>query len=244
MERVICIEGQRLSAGQREELLSSLHKKGIRKLAFSAFAYEKELWEPGFMDEYLAQVSALGMKFVSAHGIWFHNNDLNWPDPEGRHESVKTQIRYLERAAAAGCTTFILHPGAEFIRYSREELWENFRESIRKMLPAAQACGVTLAIENNAGKFLGANIAELAQFVSSFDSEYVGVGFDTGCANLTGDPAEEFEKVSGLAVTAALTDNDGISPRPLPPGKGSINWQTLMEKLERSPRLIHCITDW
>lgn len=244
MKLLTLIEGQKLSAGELAELLSSLRKNGVTELSFSAFAYEKELDHPGFMEEYLAAVSAAGLRFASAHGIWFHNNDLNWPDRAGRLETVKTQACYLKRAAAAGCRTFILHPGAAFIRYSEAELWDCVRESVELLLPEAEKNRIILALENNIAGFLGDDCQRLADFIRSFDSEWVGASFDCGCANISGDLTANFAALKELTVTAVLHDNNGSANSHLVPGQGTVDWKLLLNELAGAPRLIHCETDF
>ena len=244
MKLLTLITGEKLGRNELAELLSSLRENGITHLSFSAFAYEKELNEPGFMDEYLHLAASAGLSFSSAHGIWYHNNDLNWPDRDGRMAPVKTQQRYLERAAEAGCRSFILHPGMIFRRYTESELWENLRGSIKELIPAARANNIVIALEDNIPGFLGSNCTELAQFIRSFDSEWVGASFDCGCANISGNAVENFMQLKDLAVTAVLHDNNGTANQHLMPGAGVINWQALMNEINTAPRLMHCETDF
>ena len=244
MQLLTLITGERLSSDSRRELFSAIRNEGVRELAFSAFAYEKELDNNGFMDEVLKQADEAGLKFTSAHGIWFHNNDLNWPDRDGRLETAETQKRYLERAAAAGCRTFILHCGASFIRYSEKELWDNLREGIELLIPAAEANNIVIALENSTKGFLGSDCAELAGFIRSFNTKWVGASFDSGCGNIGGNAVENFRCLKDLAVTAVLHDNNGISNSHLLPFEGSVPWDELMPEIASAPSLMHCETDF
>lgn len=244
MKLLTLITGERLPLSELTELLSVLSANGVKELSFSAFAYEKELNEPGFMEAYLRLTEAAGLTFASAHGIWFHNNDLSWPDRDGRIDTVKTQQRYLERAAEAGCRTFILHPGMIFPRYSEAELWENLRESIKMLIPAAKSNNIILALENSAPGLLGSNCDELARFIRSFNSEWVGASFDAGCANISGNAVENFVKLKDLVVTAVLHDNNGLSNQHLLPGQGIMDWKSLMAQIISAPRILQCETDF
>ncbi|MBQ4328328.1 MAG: sugar phosphate isomerase/epimerase [Lentisphaeria bacterium] len=244
MKLLTLVTGERLSSALRGELFSRLYDAGVRELSFCAFAYEKELFHPGFMDEYLAQARGAGLKFSSAHGIWFHNNDLNWPDRAGRIETAGTQKRYLERAAASGCRTFILHPGALFLHYSEAELWNCLREGIEMLIPAAEANNIVIALENSTPGFLGADCAVLADFIRSFDSPWVGASFDSGCANIAGNVTESFAHLKELVVTAVLHDNNGKSNAHLPPFEGTVPWDKLMPEILSAPRMMHCETDF
>lgn len=244
MKLLTLVTGERLSFTSRDELFSRLYDAGIRELSFSAFACEKELFSPGFMDEYLAQAQSAGLKFSSAHGIWFHNNDLNWPDRAGRCETAQTQKRYMERMAAVGCRTFILHCGALFSHYTEAELWNNLREGVEMLVPTAQANNIVIALENSTPGFLGVDCAVLADFIRSFDSEWVRASFDSGCANISGNVLESFAHLKDLAVTAVLHDNNGVSNSHLPPFEGRVPWNELMPEIASTPSLMHCETDF
>lgn len=244
MELLLAAELHCLEESVIGVVCEKLAELGIGKLVLSSVTYERELREPGYLAKVHCQVAKAGLEFASAHGLWSANNDLNWPDRAGRLETVKTQACYLKRAAAAGCRTFILHPGAAFIRYSEAELWDCVRESVELLLPEAEKNRIILALENNIAGFLGDDCQRLADFIRSFDSEWVGASFDCGCANISGDLTANFAALKELTVTAVLHDNNGSANSHLVPGQGTVDWKLLLNELTGAPRLIHCETDF
>lgn len=239
MELLFLAEYHKLADGERESVLSAIQNAGIEKLVLSSGVYEYDLAHPGFLDKLCGFMEKRRLSFASAHGLWSANNDLNWPDERGREEMVRCQVRYLEKAAALGCRSFVLHPGVAYMRYDRQKLWDKVRKSVESLLPEAEKNRIILALENNVTMNLGIDCAELADFISSFDSPFLGACFDSGHAHAVSDVLASFAALAPHVVTAHLHDNDGSGDQHRLPGAGTIPWEKLMALLGKAPRLCH-----
>jgi len=239
MELVFSVEWQKIARELHDGLLEHLRSAGVKKLVLSSGVYDRELAEHGFTDKLLERVHNCGMEFAAAHGLWSADNDLNWPDEKGRLCMVECQKEFISLAAAAGCRTYTLHPGVAYMRYDRSLLWEKVRRSVDSLLAEAEKHNIVLALENNVTMNLGIDCAELAEFIRSFDSPFLGACFDSGHAHAVSNVLDSFDALMPHVVTAHLHDNDGTGDQHLMPYEGNLPWKKLLKKLSAAPRLIH-----
>lgn len=213
------IEGRKYSPERLTAFLDSLRENGVKELVFNAFDYEQELFfEPGFLGKYIKAVEKSGLKFGAAHGLWFANNDLNWPDADGRYDTVKVQCEFMHRAADSGCRIFILHPGTVYPRYSRSDLWQYVRESVEMLLAQAEKDRIVLALENSSPGGLGDDCQELAEFISGMNTSFLGVCFNACHAQAAGYLTESWRSLAPYATALCITDercNVKFSPETL-----------------------------
>ena len=239
MELLFLAEFQKIAPDLTENILHSIAESGIRKLVLSSGVYERDRKEPGFLAKIVRMAQCAGLEFAAAHGLWSGDNDLNWPDEKGRLSMVEDQKRYIEVAAELGCRTYTLHPGVAYMRYDRQHLWDKVRKSVETLLIEAEKNKIILALENNVTMNLGIDCKELAEFIDSFRSPYLGACFDTGHAHAVSNVLNSFDEIARHVVTAHLHDNDGSGDQHLMPWKGSIPWKELMERFLSAPRLLH-----
>jgi sugar phosphate isomerase/epimerase len=80
--------------------------------------------------------------------------------------------------------------------YKEDDAFPWVIESIEKCLPAAETCGVTLALENHWG--LGRTPGGLIRIVNAVDSPWLKILMDTG--NFLEDPYDKLEMVAPYTV--------------------------------------------
>jgi sugar phosphate isomerase/epimerase len=68
--------------------------------------------------------------------------------------------------------------------------------------------------------------------MNDFDSEYLGICFDTSHANLTDDPYELLRNYGNRLLTTHISDNRGENDDHLLPYEGEINWQEIVPSLK------------
>lgn len=116
------------------------------------------------------------------------------PDEHVRAQAVHNAEKQLEIASWLGCTTILYLPGmvsACFVPdftpqpYDKVHRWA--KESLLAILPRAEELQVKIGIENVWNRFLLSPV-EMAQFIDSFDSPFVGSYFDVGNVMLYGHP--------------------------------------------------------
>lgn len=122
-------------------------------------------------------------------------------------------------------------PGCEIVPY--ETAWNRATDFVRAALPIAIKSRVRICIENVWNKFLLSPL-EMRQFVSQFDSEWVGVYFDIGNALATGYPehwieilGQQIQRVHLKDYRRAVGSVDGF----VEILSGDVNWPAVMSGL-------------
>jgi len=142
-----------------------------------------ELDSPSNLDkaEVVAAQKATGL---TIHGVvdsahW--RDTLSHPDAETRSRGVAALREALDDAALFGATTVLLVPAVVNKEVSYKAAYERSQAEIRKVLPKAQELGIVIALENVWNNFLLSPL-EAAQYIDSFESEWIGAYLD--CGNL------------------------------------------------------------
>lgn len=155
-----------------------------------------ELDAPGFdVDEAKAAIKSTGVKIDGTVNVDHWKVRHTDPDPSVRSAALKSCIDGLRATAAVGADTMLLVPGHGKDGRAKE-VFDRAVANIRLAIPVAEEVGVKIAIENVWNHFLynheGDNkqtADELARFIDTFDSPWVGVQFDIGNHWKYGNPA-------------------------------------------------------
>ncbi len=211
-----------------------------------------------------------GMDLLEAHAPNGPEWDLNCLFEGRRSVMLEEHKRAMCYAAEAGCLTYTIHVGAGqylMFRNSLEELHEAAKRSLDVLVPYAEHCGITLAVEHSFEPPNGAH--QVVALLKEYDSPALGCCYDAGHANvMSPSPAKRQElytehmkwiwqgdvkEVPGILdilspwiVTAHLHDNNGYCDMHALPGTGTVDWPVILAKLAACPRLktiqseIHC----
>lgn len=191
---------------------------------------------------------------ISLHPPFNMNLCSRWA-PVRRHH-VKYVKQCLDLAQQLNVTHVTLHLG-NFYRFA---IWANPRihalerliKVLRKLIPAAEALGVKLALENmipipaEAGyMFLGDNIEDFQYIFKHLDSQALVFCLDIGHANVAEGPLEYVEKLGEKMVSVHFHDNKGDYDDHLDVGTGTVPWRELMEALKKfdfkGPFISECV---
>ena len=165
-----------------------------------------------------------------------------------RQASVRMIESSFEQLAELGAEFVIVHANGFFGEYTWETRGPSMESSIRslgELAPKAQGLGLKMAVENLPNRGAprpGACMAEVLELIAGLP-DYVGVCLDVGHAAITGrDPVAELDVASGRLFSVHLQDVDAEEDRHWVPGRGSIDWNRLIGRLDeldfRGPRTI------
>lgn len=177
---------------------------------------------------------------------------LFWPysltshDASRRKRGRELLARMIDAAAALETGNLLVVPGAVYIPWSPEPepvpndvCWERATEAVSAAVPQAKQAGVSLNMENIFANGFLMSPAEMNRFVDSFDSDAVGVHFDTGNimqfqfpehwidqlgSRIHNVHLKEYSKQAGTEFTLE-------SFRPLL--DGTTNWPAVLDAFER-----------
>ncbi|MGE0000773.1 MAG: sugar phosphate isomerase/epimerase family protein [Fimbriimonadaceae bacterium] len=138
------------------------------------------------LDEIVATAKELGLSLASlASGLYWERN-LASADSSLRAQAVDDLKRMVAIASRLGAKTLLTIPGAVDVfflpdrpRQAYAEVLQYAKEGLLQVLPDAASHEVRLGIENVWNKFL-LSPAEMADFVDSFGSPWIGAYLDVG----------------------------------------------------------------
>jgi hexulose-6-phosphate isomerase len=96
-----------------------------------------------------------------------------------RDKSLEGVAASIETAAALGTNVVLIVPAVVSPDVTYEQAMKRSKESIRRILPLCKKKKVLLGVENVWNRFLLSPV-EFADYVDSFDSEFVAAYFDVG----------------------------------------------------------------
>ena len=214
-------------------------KSYAERFALAAAAgFEGVELETGFgpPEEIRAAADRAGIAVHSVHTLANWSHPLSSPDPAVRGAGIGATLAAMEEGKILGADTIQLIPGQVQADTSYAEAWDRSRDVIRaEILPAAEAMGIVLGIENVWNGFLLGPI-EYVRYCDSFDSPFVRPYFDVGNV-IFGRPEDWIEIAGARIVKLHLKDfsfrlNRGrFALRPV--GDGDVDWGKVRAALER-----------
>ncbi len=178
---------------------------------------------------------ARGMEPYSFHAPFHEDIDITSPDGGRRDYALREVMSAARAAVALGARYFVFHPGPEkSFQPSPEERIRRMHNAADILTRVCQYCrqaGVGLVLENMLPHLLFGNMRDMLWVIGAIDSPHVGTCLDTGHAFLSGDIYRVMYKLSGHLQCLHVNDNHGHGDDHLPPPRGSIDWPTLLHKL-------------
>jgi L-ribulose-5-phosphate 3-epimerase len=160
------------------------------------------------------QAHSLGLALM---GFSTHQGFVS-PDPQERQNNIQKTLHQIDVAYRLGIPTMRINTGRWGTTRSFDELMarkgiepalpghndeEAFKwviDSLEKLLPRAEECGVVLGLENHWG--LGRTAAGVLRIVEAINSPWLQMTLDTG--NFLEDSYEQMERMASSKVPIAL----------------------------------------
>jgi hexulose-6-phosphate isomerase len=151
------------------------------------------------------ELDRVGLPLASLCTGYYWGKSLSSPDTQERSEALAFTEAYIRTARALGTDAVLIVPGSVDVGWDPlrpvvplAQVYDLAQESLRAVLPIAEAEHVTLCIENVWNKFLTGPF-ELAAFIDSFASPRVKAYFDVGNCLIAGYP-EHWIEVLGKRI--------------------------------------------
>jgi len=178
------------------------------------------------------KISNLNGFMMSAIGDFHHPSWIERNLAE-RQKRVEHTINCLKLAKDLGAKTVSTEPGGPLDGISEKKGLELFKAGIEEVLPVAEKTRVKLLIEPEP-ELLLENSRQFLEFISQFDTKYLGLNFDIGhfyCVNE--DPAKLILSLKDYISHIHLEDISKTRiHKHLIPGTGSINFQSIFDALD------------
>ncbi len=164
-----------------------------------------------------------GLIVESVHVPFRHANALWHPDPDIRHPVLDDHLTWLEDCRAYGIPRMVMHVVSGEAKAAHVDVG---LDSFRQLVFAAEASGVTLALENTRRPDL------LDLLLATFPAPALGLCYDAAHDRLwPGAPPGTLARHDNRLVTTHLSDTDGGMDRHWLPGDGVIDWPAIMGAL-------------
>lgn len=151
------------------------------------------------------EAHALGLSLPSTASGLYWGRALGDSNPAARKGAQEDLIKMVQVSSWLGAKTHLTIPGAVDVFFlpdrpaqSYDEVNRNAIEGLKAVLPAAEKAGVRLGLENVWNKYLLSPL-ELAAFIDSFDSKFLGAYVDVANVLPFGFP-EQWLRILGHRV--------------------------------------------
>lgn len=181
-------------------------------------------------DEVLKARDKTGIVIHGVSGGVHWNKPLSSPDPAVVEEGIAAILTEIDDVSAYGGTTVLVVPGVVTDKVSYRDVYKRSQDAIRKLIPAARAKGVTLAIEEVWNKFL-LSAPEMARYIDEFESDTVAAYFDVGNVVEYGYPQEWIRDLGKRIVKIHIKEYAKPKRFGYPLGEGEINWPAVVAAL-------------
>lgn len=174
-----------------------------------------------------------GFTITSLHAFFGPDYNPSLPDEAARQASVDNLVREADYCRDLGGAMLIVHPGED--PAGADTTAPARRDALRRSAEALAAAGerehMVFALENLPPGVVGDSMAMLREIVDEVDSPQLGINYDCGHANLSGDPVEILRQGGPRILGTHIHDNLGADDNHLPPGFGSVDIEAVCREL-------------
>lgn len=196
-----------ISWSMLEDFVPYAIEQGVAEVALETLFYDA--FDDGLCRELASALDAAGIERV-----------IGWGHPDGLHagsdhEELEALIRMIPRAPAVGAKVMRIVSGSMIhVNEPHAPQVQNSIKMLKRAAQAAEAEGVTIALENH----IDFTSQEIMEIVEGVGSEFLKVNFDTGNAlRLFEDPVEAAARLAPYTVSTHTKDItvDGSRGTPL-----------------------------
>lgn len=193
------------------------------------------------LNQFSDSINSANLK-VRAHGRFWDLNPVSLY-PKMRQLTLEQTIESIDACDEINGEIVTIHPGRCWFRGDKELFQKSknwFQDYLKKTSNHAKEKGIKIAIETGSHNAdYPKNPTELLESVKPF--EEVGITLDAGHLFLAAKERNKSEKwiadivemVKDELINVHLHDNQGISDDHLPPGRGKIKFNKIIQALEK-----------
>ncbi|NOY82161.1 MAG: sugar phosphate isomerase/epimerase [Kiritimatiellaeota bacterium] len=217
----------------RHQFTLAAHKRSLQILKEAGF----EACEFSHFDVLVPQECRALREACEEFGLipWSAHSWVTLPEtPEEADKHARELRESVDAASDLGVKVVVVHAASGRLDLNDPEQRRvrsiGLETSLLGVAPHAIAYDIKLGIENCADR---ANLEFMVEVVRGLDLPNVGFVVDTGHAVLHGmDPAETIRIMGDRLCSTHLQDNFGHVDDHLPPGRGNIDWSSVIAALE------------
>ena len=234
------VEWKKIPEEKVESTLADLQSWGVENIVAHPFWFRDG--KERYVEKMAKRLGRFNLRATACHALWGAGNDMVEFEETAWREMIRKHLAFFDELAILNVSTYTIHLGWQMDINDPEKNFAAIRRTVEALLPGAEKNHITLALENSAEP--EDVIRQLAETVKSYNSEFVGLCFDSGHANCYQNGIKNtLEIMRDGIVTCHLHDNYGSFDDHNPPGRGNTDWQELAGLLDSLPRLHHAETE-
>jgi hexulose-6-phosphate isomerase len=179
------------------------------------------------------KATSLGLELPSLCSGLFWKYNLASQDEKIRAKGTDVIKKGCEFAADIGALVLLVVPAVALPEVTYLQMWDWSMQSILKAIPKAEACGVTIGIENVWNKFLYSPL-EFKRFIEEFSSPNVKAYFDVGNMHFLSFSEQWIRYLSGLMACVHIKDFHRPTMQFKPLLEGDVQWSEVMKALRET----------
>lgn len=179
------------------------------------------LYDDCEIDQIAKWLSELGLGVTDLHAS--EGREKRWTSPREyeRQAGVELVRNRIRMTARLGGDAIVMHMGHVPDPVDEAKVyWNSLWRSLDELKPCARTHGIRIAIEN--GVF-----QQIRTVFQRYESSYVGLCYDCGHGNMSGDGLDETDALKDRLICIHLHDNDGVSDQHKPLFTGTVDWLRL-----------------
>lgn len=247
----------------RPYIMQEFAVNGATNLVLTDTLIKEVMKDSGLYFRLQKELQDTGTQFVDSHAPFGTWEDLDNPIAEMHRTLIERKKLAMIIAADFGVDTITIHVGNAPLSiinqgYTIEQCDDAIKSSLEELLPLAEELNQVICIENI---WCPTNTTDkLKYLIDYFKSDYLGICYDAGHANLMkcdrgterSAPIDNFTKARGMAVpyddkiletllphivNCHLHDNNGIDDEHKIFGDGNVDWPHVIGLLKTAPRI-------
>jgi len=217
------------------EILPVVKDGGFTTIEVCSFPAHLDYHDRVLVAEAAAIMKDLGIQANSFHAPFAPHIDIASLDERQRQASVRELMTACDAARTMDSRYIVLHPGPEKEGKPPPEEWyhrmHQAADSLNQVAVHCREIGLILLLENMLPHLMFGHTSDMLFLLGAIRETNVGTCLDTGHAYLSGDLRTVVHKLSGHLRMLHINDNRGTGDDHLPPGKGLIDWDSLIRQL-------------
>lgn len=220
------------------DCLDAIRSAGFGRIEVCSFRAHLDYHNAPAVRDAADRIGQLGLEPYSFHAPYGNEIDISSPERHRRERAFQELQIAAEAAAQLNVRHFVIHPGPEIAASLPDsERLQRLTHAAANLDRLAQHCNrlnIELVLENMLPHLVFGNTREMLWILGAIESLRVGTCLDTGHAFCSGDLYRVMHKLSGHLKMVHANDNFGNHDDHLPPGRGKIDWQRLLNDLHRT----------
>ena len=211
-----------------EEMFKLYSEAGIMQMEVSV---GKEQTDALDYDKLLEWSKRYGVELYSFHLPFWPFDKIDISNPNLALYSVEYFKDIINKGTRIGINKYIIHPSGEpIMEDGRQMRMDCAKKCLSALADYAKERGALICVENLPRTCLGRDSFDILELLSA--NESLVACFDTN--HLLGqDPIEFIRAVGDKIVTLHVSDYDFKNERHWLPGEGMLDWQSIIEALEK-----------